>query len=434
MGSRTSSWFCTYVQSPALHDDKFHQRFRRRFRCSYSSYLKLYDLLIQDDLFLRWQCNDAVGRLPSPLQLLLLGALRYIGRGWTFDDLEESTSISEETHRQFFHCFILWGSTVLYDSYVAYPIDKEQAQYHVNEMELAGFHGCIGSTDATHVSMAKCPISRANEHKGHKEGLPSRTYNITVNHRRQILYTTRGHPARWNDKTLTLFDELIMNVSKGSILTDYNFRLLETNDDGNIQQQHYKGVWLLCDNGYQNWPVLMAPMKDAVLYTDIRWSKWVESVRKDVECTFGIMKGRFRILKIGIRLQSIEAMDKLWCTCCALHNMFLDDDGLNKQWENGAPSDWEGILGTHDNDETTDTIYDASGMGHGNDIIYDYDYDDNESIDDNTGNNNNDLDSKLVHQMNCFEFRKKLINHFDILFQKNEIKWPSRNGPIEPNL
>lgn len=28
-----------------------------------------------------------------------------------------------------------------------------------------------------------------------------------------------------------------------------------------------------------------------------RWSKCVESIRKDVECTFGILKGRFRILK-----------------------------------------------------------------------------------------------------------------------------------------
>lgn len=151
VGPTTSTWFNTYVQNPTLEDSKFHYLFRRRFRCSYDSFLKLYDLVKQDDLFLRWQVTDAAFREPSSLQLMLLGALRYLGRGWTFDDLYENTSISEETHRQFFHVFILWGSTTLYDLYVIYPTDKEHVPNHVNEMKVAGFHGCVGSTDATHV-------------------------------------------------------------------------------------------------------------------------------------------------------------------------------------------------------------------------------------------------------------------------------------------
>ena len=45
----------------------------------------------------------------NPISLLLLGSLRYIGRGWCFDDLEEATGISEEVHRVFFHQYILFG-------------------------------------------------------------------------------------------------------------------------------------------------------------------------------------------------------------------------------------------------------------------------------------------------------------------------------------
>jgi len=30
----------------------------------------------------------------------------YLGRGWTFDDIEENTGISQETHRQFFHALL----------------------------------------------------------------------------------------------------------------------------------------------------------------------------------------------------------------------------------------------------------------------------------------------------------------------------------------
>ena len=52
-----------------------------------------------------------------------------------------------------------------------------------------------------------------------------------------------------------------------------------------------------------------------------------------MECAFGILKGRWRILKTGIRVQGIEAVNKVWLTCCALHNWLLEIDGLDSDWE-----------------------------------------------------------------------------------------------------
>jgi hypothetical protein len=133
---------------------------------------------------------------------------------------------------------------------------------HTQEMTIAGFSGCIAPTDATHVTMMRCPISRGNEHSGPKEKLPARTYNISVNHRRQILYTTTGHPACWSDKTIALFDSLISQIRKGILLANNTFTLYEYDDNGNVSTRNYNGCWILCDNGYQNWTCLMAPMKD----------------------------------------------------------------------------------------------------------------------------------------------------------------------------
>ena len=84
---------------------------------------------------------------------MILGALRYLGRGWTFDDIEEATTINEETHCQFFHIYIAFGSTELYGRFVIVPTSGEEAATHLKEMETAGFHGCVGSTDAAHVGM-----------------------------------------------------------------------------------------------------------------------------------------------------------------------------------------------------------------------------------------------------------------------------------------
>jgi hypothetical protein len=79
-------------------------------------------------------------------------------------------------------------------------------------------------------------------------------------------------------------------------------------------------------------------------------------MRKDVECTFGILKGRWRILKLGEYLESAVGIDCVWFTCCALHNWLLEVDGLDERWESGMQSDWEGELGEHEEGAIPDAI------------------------------------------------------------------------------
>jgi hypothetical protein len=52
----------------------------------------------------------------------------------------------------------------------------------------------------------------------------------------------------------------------------------------------------------------------------------MESVRKDVECAFGVLKGRFRILKLPIQLHDKKKIDDVFFTCVGLHNMIHDWD------------------------------------------------------------------------------------------------------------
>jgi hypothetical protein len=103
-----------------------------------------------DPKFIHWQRSYATGKLSAPIQLCLLGTLRYLGRGWTFDDLEESTSVNKETHCRIFHCFIYCGSTVLYETIVKYPTTEIECKAYCREMDAAGYLGYAGSTDAHH--------------------------------------------------------------------------------------------------------------------------------------------------------------------------------------------------------------------------------------------------------------------------------------------
>lgn len=417
-------------------------KFRVRFRLPYPNYLELIEWIRNDPRFSRW-CNVKKNKKKSsPIELLVLGALRYLGRGWTFDDIEEQTAISQEVHRIFFHRFIDFCSTTLYSQFVLTPVDLPEAQSNMTEYAVAGFPGCIGSCDCTHVTTERCQYRLKNNHLGPKSSHTTRTFNLTCNHRRRILHSTTGGPGRWNDQTMVRLDQFISGIRNGANLQDNDFELLDHDSEGNVITVKYKGVYVIVDNGYLQWSCTVPPFSITSDMDEIRWSKWLESMRKDVECTFGILKGRWRILKSGIRLQGVESVDKIWLSCCALHNWLLEIDGLNAEWgEVSMPdSDWLGELGDTDLEDVRQELVpwsivrlsqrldprtlDLSGMGPGADVCEQclQPDEDNNTYDD--GEDNDSVRRLNNHSLKIF--RQKLVRHFTILFSRNAIKWPER--------
>jgi hypothetical protein len=164
--------------------------------------------------------------------------------------------------------------------------------------------------------------------------------------------TNRG-PGQWNDQSMVRLDTFISGICDGTVLNDVDFELLTHDKTGNIKILRFKGVYLICDNGYLSWSCTVPPFGNSIDINEIHCSKWLESMRKDVECTFGILKGRWRILKSGVCISGVDLVDYVWFTCCALHNWLLDIDGLSEKWVGGVRqcvSDWEGELGGIDFD------------------------------------------------------------------------------------
>ena len=94
-----TSWFQKYVMNPLPQSDKFLRRFRQRFRLPYSSFLDLVKMCGQSSFFDQWSRHREIKKFKkgAPLELLVLGVLRYLGRGWVIDDIEEATCINYET-------------------------------------------------------------------------------------------------------------------------------------------------------------------------------------------------------------------------------------------------------------------------------------------------------------------------------------------------
>jgi hypothetical protein len=92
----------------------------------------------------------------------------------------------------------------------------------------------------------------------------TRTYNLTVNHRRKILHTTTGHHGRWNDKTLIRFVGFMHQLREGKFDSTMSFVL--TNKYG--KDVTIKGAYVIVDNNLK-WPTTVPPLKHSMNRSEI---------------------------------------------------------------------------------------------------------------------------------------------------------------------
>jgi hypothetical protein len=106
-----------------------------------------------------------------------------------------------------------------------------------------------------------------------------------------------------------------------------------------------RGSYLISDNGYLHRPTTICP------FTRVNCASAegyfllnLEGVCKDVECTFRILKKKWRVLNNGFFHREMEICSKIFITCCWLNNFLLDlMERSNVRVGRGAPIDDDGI-------------------------------------------------------------------------------------------
>ncbi len=92
-----------------------------------------------------------------------------------------------------------------------------------------------------------------------------------------------------------------------------------------------------------------------------------------MECTFGILKSRFKILKMGIPLHCVEVCDCVWKMNGALHKFISEEDCL----DNWDATRYLGEEGHHHRNDvlyffagaSNSPLYDTSDLGVGSDFV-----------------------------------------------------------------
>jgi hypothetical protein len=79
--------------------------------------------------------------------------------------------------------------------------------------------------------------------------------------------------------------------------------------------------FVICDGGYHRWRGTISGFSACIAEWLSKWTALVGSVRKDVECAFGVLKRRFRILKLPFEFADAAKIQNVFRTCVVLHNM-----------------------------------------------------------------------------------------------------------------
>ena len=206
----SSLWWVKYMDSTKDYNDpstKIGKKWRLRFRIPRPVFDEIVSITraatkldARGNIVPVFREKDATGRATPPLELYLMGVFRVLGRGWCFDDVEEATEVNQESHRRFFHKWTEWWSKTQWSKYVHPPETKEEIHAVMETYRRLGLPGAIGSTDGVHLSWLGCPASEKNLHTG-KEGNPTVVYNVTVDHMKKIISSSRledRHPPICN--------------------------------------------------------------------------------------------------------------------------------------------------------------------------------------------------------------------------------------------
>jgi hypothetical protein len=276
-------------------------------------------LVDEEVIHLSHHCRT-VAALKIKAELLVLGALAILsGSTNGFRNLPLLTNICATEHSIFFKTFVEYLFHKR-DDYIYLPRNEVELNAVMSRYEEMGIPGAMGSVDVVHVKWSNCPSGDFNRAKG-KESYPSLAFECISDFDRRICHVHGPQFGTRNDKHIVKLDRGVASISE-----DYSHVVWNCFDEqGNIKKE--KGAFLICDNGYLQWPTLICPFRRSEGNTPLEscFSTNIESVRKDVECCFGILKSRWKSLDSGFHHRSIQVCQHIFVACCVLHNMMLDE-------------------------------------------------------------------------------------------------------------
>jgi len=231
------------------------KEFRRRFRIPFPFFK---DWLVPEcrnaNIFDSKLTVNGKTKDQIPIEIKILIALRMLARGNVVDDIVELSKASEWSVRHIFKTFVTNFAKHFRSAFIRMPTGEELNAVLAIYQKL-GFPGCIGSMDCTHVKWLCCPAELTNLCTG-KEGFPTLSFQIVVDHARKINHVSVSGFGTMNDINICQVDVIVRNNTHGLLdetgrnrnrYKDVEFTVF----DENGQPVIIKGAYIITDGGYE---------------------------------------------------------------------------------------------------------------------------------------------------------------------------------------
>ncbi|KAM4045426.1 uncharacterized protein ACNLHF_009259 [Anomaloglossus baeobatrachus] len=273
-------------------------------------------------------------RAISAEQRLML-TLRFLATGESLSSLHfqfrvgisTASGIVKET------CHALWE--VLQPEFIPHPTMEQWLSISEKFMEVCQFPNCLGAVDGKHIRILK-PSGSGSQFYNYKKYF-SVVLMAIVDAQYQFVAVDIGAYGRSNDSQV--FKQSAMGRRLYS--NDFNFPPPRPLPDTSEPPLPFV---LVGDEAFQMCGNLLKPYSSHGLNQAKRIFNYrLTRARRMVECAFGIMTGKWRILTTAIQLKT-DTVDDVVKACVVLHNYVLSKERLVMD-----PADVELTLDDYDN-------------------------------------------------------------------------------------
>ncbi|XP_071729032.1 uncharacterized protein [Rutidosis leptorrhynchoides] len=298
-GTGMHLWNDYFSENPTFPGDYF----RRRYRMSRPLFIRICQGIINysqepiPDYFLYFhQRRDATGLLGFNIFQKCTSAIRQLAYGTAPDAFDEYLHMCQQTSYDCLNNFCKSVFHLYAIEYLRKPTPQDVQRLITAHAEVHSFPGMLGGLDCMHWAWKNCPY----RYKGHytigDHGYPTIMLEAVASYDLWIWHAYFGPAGSNNDINVLnqsdLFNDLLQDNAPAC-----NF---------SISGCDFTKGYYLTDGIYPEWATLVKSFKSLPTPECAKFKRFQEAARKDIERAFGVLQGRWAIIKNPSRQFYVE--------------------------------------------------------------------------------------------------------------------------------
>ncbi|XP_071727218.1 protein ALP1-like [Rutidosis leptorrhynchoides] len=175
-----------------------------------------------------------------------------------------------------------------------------------------------GSINCMHWEWKNCPVAWQGQYtRGDQKG-PSVMLEAVASQDLWIWHAFFGMAGSNNDINVLNFSPLFNTIKVGTAPPS----------PFEVNGRRYERGYYLGDGIYPDWAMLVKVPHNPTDEPCKKFKRFQESARKDIERAFGVLQGRFLMLKSPARSIDFNKIRRYMYACVVLHNMIQENNGF----------------------------------------------------------------------------------------------------------